>query len=185
MLGIARPHPDIIRPSCDLISYKRATMHSLRSLILSCGLLLCAISGTAGRSSQCRCLFGDPCWPSSSEFARLAEQVSRPLLQPLPPASPCYPASEPSGNCDEVRQSWSNASWRANQPGAMQGANFETFVFQNDTTSACFLNTGLGIPCTQGSVPVTGVDARNDADVQAAVKFAASNNLRLVVKSTG
>ncbi|KAH9898377.1 FAD-binding domain-containing protein [Cubamyces lactineus] len=160
-------------------------MRSLRSLVFPCGLLLCAISGAAGRTPQCRCLYGDPCWPSSSQFARLAEQVSRPLLRPLPPASPCYPASGPSGNCDEVRQSWSNASWRANHPGAMQGANFETFVFQNDTISACLLNTGLGVPCTQGSVPVTGVDARNDADVQAAVKFAASNNLRTVVKSTG
>ena len=67
----------------------------------------------------------------------------------------------------------------------MQIASFETFVFPNKTTSACFNNTALGVPCTQGSVPVVGVDARSDEDVQAAVVFAAAHNLRVVVKSTG
>ena len=134
---------------------------------------------------DCRCLFGDPCWPSPADFARLQKQLSQPLLHPLPPASPCYPLSDPSGNCDEVHRQWSNASWRADQPGAMQGANFETFIFKNGSTSACFMNTALGIPCTQGSVPVVGVDARGDADIQAAVAFAATHNLRVVVKSTG
>ncbi|OSD03413.1 FAD binding domain-containing protein [Trametes coccinea BRFM310] len=134
---------------------------------------------------RCRCLFGDACWPSADDLAELQKQVSQPLLQPLPPASPCYPVSHPSGNCDEIHQQWTNASWRADQAGAMQGENFETFVFSNGTTSACFMNTSLGVPCTQGSVPVIGVDARNDVDVQAAVNFAGSHNLRLVVKSTG
>ncbi|KAI0361589.1 FAD-binding domain-containing protein [Trametes cingulata] len=143
------------------------------------------VTGAAVATSQCRCLFGDTCWPSPSAFSKLAKQVSQPLLRPVPPASPCYPISDPSGDCDAVHRLWTDASWRANQSGAMQGANFETFVFKNDTTSACFMNTSLDIPCTQGSVPVVGVDARTDADVQAAVKFAASHNLRLVVKSTG
>ena len=64
----------------------------------------------------------------------------------------------------------------------MQGSNFETFVFKNGTISVCYNNTSLGAPCEQGSV---GVDARSDADIQAAVRFAATHNLRLVVKSTG
>ncbi|KAI0363913.1 FAD-binding domain-containing protein [Pilatotrama ljubarskyi] len=159
------------------------------ALISLCCLALLPLSGSvtgaAVATSQCRCLFGDACWPSASAFSKLAKQVSQPLLRPLPPASPCYPASDPSGNCDAVHKLWTDASWRANQSGAMQGANFETFVFKNDTTSACFMNTSLDIPCTQGSVPVVGVDARTDADVQAAVQFVAAHNLRLVVKSTG
>ncbi|KAI0778209.1 FAD-binding domain-containing protein [Trametes elegans] len=148
-------------------------------------LLLSSIPASALSISQCRCLFGDPCWPSVSDFSKLARAVSQPLFHPLPPAAPCYPTSDPSGDCDEVHRLWTDAAWRANQSGAMQGANFETFVYKNGTTSACFLDTTLGVPCTQGSVPVVGVDARDDADVQAAVKFAASHNLRLVVKNTG
>ncbi|CDO71586.1 hypothetical protein BN946_scf184911.g56 [Trametes cinnabarina] len=150
-------------------------------------LLNATFSRAAPPSSQdrCRCLFGDACWPSTDDFASLQKQLSQPLLHPLPPASPCYPISHPSGDCDEVHQQWTNASWRAHQPGAMQGENFETFVFSNGTTSACFMDTSLGVPCTQGSVPVIGVDARDDVDLQAAVRFAASHNLRLVVKGTG
>ncbi|KAH9944362.1 FAD-binding domain-containing protein [Epithele typhae] len=136
-------------------------------------------------SSNCRCLFGDPCWPGPAEFARLEHHVSQPLLHPVPPASPCYPVSAPSGDCADVHAQWTNASWRAERPGAMQGAVFETFVFPNGTTSACFMDTALGVPCTQGSVPVVGVDARAIEDVQAAVRFAAAHNLRVVVKTTG
>ncbi|KAI1797904.1 FAD-binding domain-containing protein [Ganoderma leucocontextum] len=139
----------------------------------------------APSSSGCRSLFGDTCWPNATEFSRLQEQLSQPLLHPLPPASPCYPLSDPSGDCDDVHRLWANASFRATQPGAMQGSTFETFVFKNGTISACYNNTSLGVPCEQGSVPVVGVDARSDADIQAAVKFAAAHNLRVVVKSTG
>jgi hypothetical protein len=47
------------------------------------------------------------------------------------------------------------------------------------------MNTTLGVPCEQGSVPIVGVDARSVGDIQAAVKFAVEHNLRLVVKNTG
>ena len=143
------------------------------------------VVGVAVSSSKCRCTFGDSCWPSATEFSTLAKQVSQPLLNPLPPASPCYPLSRPSGDCDAAQRLWTDPAWRANQSGAMQQANFETFVFPNDTTSACFINTALATPCGQGSVPVVGVDARSDADIQAAVKFAAAHNLRVVVKGNG
>ena len=67
----------------------------------------------------------------------------------------------------------------------MQSPNFETYEFANGTIDACYLNTTLGVPCTQGSVSVIGVDARSPSDVQAAVVFAQKYNLRLVVKNTG
>ena len=135
--------------------------------------------------NQCRCLSSDPCWPSSSDFASLASQVSQPLLHPVPPESACYPVSHPSGDCATVQQSTTDGIWRAAQPGAMQSPNFETFTFPNGTISACYLNTTIGAPCQQGSISVIGVDARTVSDVQAAVKFASKHNLRLVVKGTG
>ena len=144
------------------------------------------VAGLGARSSSdCRCLSGDPCWPNATEFSRLQGRLSQPLLYPLPPASPCYALSGPSGDCDQVHRQWTNASFRATLPGAMQASNFETFVSKNGTISACYNNTSLGVSCEQGSVPVVGVDARSDADIQAAVQFAAAHNLRLVVKSTG
>ena len=138
-------------------------------------------------ASACRCLYGHPCWPDANEFATLASQISQPLLHPLPPASACYPPSPsaPSANCSVVIANYTNSDWRSDQPGAMQNTNFETFIFHNDTISACYLNTTLGAPCEQGSVPPVGVDARSESDIQAAVNFAKQHNLKLVVKGTG
>lgn len=136
-------------------------------------------------SSTCRCLFGNPCWPNEGDFANLANQLSQPLLHPLPPPSPCYPPSAPSGNCSEVIANYTNDQWRSDQPGAMEVTNYEVYIFPNKTISACYFNTTLGVPCTQGNVPPVGVDARSAADVQAAVNFAKQHNLKLVVKNTG
>jgi hypothetical protein len=47
------------------------------------------------------------------------------------------------------------------------------------------MNTSLGVPCDQGSVPIIGIDARSVGDIQAAVIFAVKHNLRLTIKNTG
>ena len=64
----------------------------------------------------------------------------------------------------------------------MKASNFETYMFNID---ACFLNTTLGMPCSQGSVPIIGVNAATPEDVQAADQFAVQHDLKLVVKNTG
>jgi len=132
---------------------------------------------------NCRCTFGSECWPSDSEFQALASTVSQPLVHPVPPATPCYDSA--TGNCTDVITSWPNGIWRSDQPGAAEHPNWETYTFPNGTIQGCYLNTLLGIPCQQGSVPVIGVDARTPKDVQEAVKFAGKHNLRLVIKNTG
>ena len=139
----------------------------------------------AASPTTCRCLYGELCWPDINEFATLAGQLSQPLLHPLPPESACYPPSAPSGNCSVVIANSKNGNWRSDQPGSMQSTNFETFISYNGAISACYLNTTLGIPCGQGSVPPVGVDARSASDVQAAVNFAKRHNLKAVIKNTG
>lgn len=67
----------------------------------------------------------------------------------------------------------------------MEAPNFETFMFKNGTIGARYLNTSLGVPCEQGSVPVIGVDARTPQVIQAAISFALQHDLKLVVKNTG
>lgn len=58
-------------------------------------------------------------------------------------------------------------------------------MFNNGTIDACYLDTTLGVPCSQGSVPVIGVNATTLEDVQAAVQFTVQHDLKLVVKNTG
>ncbi|KAG7095768.1 hypothetical protein E1B28_006473 [Marasmius oreades] len=164
------------------------TAVKMRSYLLSCSYfasLAPFVASLTSRGNECRCLYGDACWPNDSDFASLSARVSQSLIHPLPPAAVCYPVGNPSGNCTDVQLHTTDGNWRSDQPGSMQNTNFETFIFPNDTISACYLNTTLGVPCTQGSVPPVGVDARTVEDVQAAVQFAANHNLRLVVKNTG
>ncbi|KIJ63429.1 hypothetical protein HYDPIDRAFT_113442, partial [Hydnomerulius pinastri MD-312] len=120
-------------------------------------------------------------------FSALAEQVTQPLIYPLPPASPCYsgPLANVSTECLTALENQSNGTWRANQPGSMQFPNYEGYTFPNGTISACYMDPSRTFPCEQGSVPVIGVDAHTPSDIQAAVQFAAAHNLRLVVKNTG
>lgn len=134
---------------------------------------------------SCKCLCGQPCWPSHEQFTLLQSELSQPLIYPRPPEAACYPASEPSGNCSDVLLNFTNGRWRSDQPGAMQNVNFETYIFPNGTTGACYLNASLGFPCEQGSVSPLGVDARSVQDIQATVNFAVKHNLKLVVKNTG
>lgn len=156
-------------------------MLALKGLLLASSLALPQLA----LSESCRCLSGENCWPSASDFSQLASTLSVPLLSPVPPESACYPPANPSGNCTEVTLNTFDGVWRSTQPGSMQSPNFETYVFKNGTIDAYYLNTTLGQPCRQGSVPVIGVDARSVADIQAAVKFASTHDLRLVVKNTG
>lgn len=135
--------------------------------------------------SLCKCVYGQKCWPSQQEFSRLASRLSTPLVYPNPTASACYSHSNTSGTCDEVVANYRDAHWRADNPGSLQNINFETFTFSNGTIDACYLNSTLGVPCGQGSIPPVGIDARTVQDVQAAIKFASKHHLRLVIKNTG
>ena len=158
----------------------RTAFHRL-SLLLFLGLS----QHTVQANKDCKCVFGDPCWPSDAEFEKLAAQVSQPLVRPLPPASPCYVSGTNSTECAEVTTNWTDGRWRADHPGAMQSPQFETFTFPNGTIEACYVDTSLGVPCGQGSVSAIGVDARSPSDIAAALAFASEHNLRLVVKNTG
>jgi hypothetical protein len=154
-------------------------------LRLTCFFVSIAVVTSRTGRTTCKCTSDQSCWPTDSDFHTLSLLVSQPLIYPIPPASPCYPPSHPSGNCSEVISSWTNGIWRSNHPGAMQTTDWETFTNPNGTIEACYLNTTLGFPCQQGSVSVIGVDARSPQDIQAAVKFASKHNLRLVIKGTG
>jgi hypothetical protein len=127
----------------------------------------------------CRCLYGQPCWPDAIRFAVLTNQISQPLLHPIPPASACYPPSAPSGDCSVVIANYMNGDWRSDQPGAMQLTNYEVFIFPNKTISACYFNTTSKIFRVDREVYhplVSMLDLR---------MIFRQHNLKLVVKGTG
>ncbi|RPD75195.1 FAD-binding domain-containing protein [Lentinus tigrinus ALCF2SS1-7] len=141
-------------------------------------------SPPANTEPQCRCLYGDPCWPDEDTFAHLTQQLSVPLIHPRPLAHPCYTDPDCPA-CVAVHARWDEGTWRAEHSGATQHPNFETFINPSGNVDACYANSSVGDSCGQGSVPIIGVEARTVADVQAAVTFAAEHNLKLVIKNTG
>ncbi|KAM6494758.1 FAD binding domain containing protein [Amanita muscaria] len=149
-------------------------------------LAVAAVFSPLAQAATCKCLSSQPCWPSASNFSQLASQVSEPLIYPVPPASACYPPFNLSPqSCLETEGHLLDDAWRTNLPGAMISTNFESYTFDNGTIDACYYTLLLGVPCHQGNVAVIGVDARSVSDIQAAVNFAATFYLRLVVKNTG
>ncbi|CAF1113813.1 unnamed protein product [Adineta steineri] len=98
------------------------------------------------------------------------------LVVPQPSAAVCNGKTYDAAACSVANAQWTNATWRSDQIGAMQITNWE------NSSCSIFFNSST---CNQGSVSVLGVDAISAAHVQTTVRFAATNNLRLAIKSSG
>ncbi|CAF0934689.1 unnamed protein product [Rotaria sordida] len=126
---------------------------------------------------RCRCLASNSsCWPNATVWQMFNESINGRLVIPEPSAAVCNERSYNSTACSITKAQWSNATWRSDQVGAMQNHNWE------NSSCSIFVNSST---CNQGSVPVLAVDAISPEHVEATVRFAATNNLRLVIKSTG
>ncbi|CAF0875282.1 unnamed protein product [Rotaria sp. Silwood1] len=104
------------------------------------------------------------------------ESVDGRLVYPKPSAAVCNGNTYNANACAVAKAQWLNSVWRSDQVGAMQNHNWEN--------SSCSVSTN-STKCNQGSVPVVAVNATLPEHVQATVRFAATNNLRLTIKSTG
>ncbi|KAJ3171333.1 hypothetical protein HDU87_008359 [Geranomyces variabilis] len=141
-------------------------------------------------SPPCKCLSADTaCWPSVDTFSKLNTTVGGRLISIRPTAAICYPGAEfNQQNCDIARVNANNSFFAVEQPGTTM---YSWFSGNSDGVNVCPIQPVTGAAydatttCAQGSVSTIGVDARNASDVEATVKFARDNNLRLVVRNTG
>ncbi|CAF3941543.1 unnamed protein product [Rotaria sordida] len=126
---------------------------------------------------RCRCLMNDPtCWPNLSVWQTFNESIGGRLILVQPSAAFCSGDPPNIDVCTNALAQWTNATWRSDQVGAMQNHNWE-----NTSCSEHLEN----ITCTQGSVPRLAVNATTAEHVQATIRLANANNLRLVIKTTG
>lgn len=65
--------------------------------------------------------------------------------------------------------------------GSLIALNWET----QGETGTCFLESPQETACHQGRIPHYSVLARSEKDIQAAVRFAKSHNLHVVIRNTG
>ncbi|KAJ7707672.1 FAD-binding domain-containing protein [Mycena rosella] len=157
----------------------------MKSLSLSLLLLLF----TASRSScgaleiplekrgSCRNVPGSPGYPTAAAWDAFNATISGRLVTVVPSAKFC--TTLPGGACTDAQ--WSSAVFRNTIPGAMSGVNFEQ-GYGLTPPSLCLRNATT---CGQGDVPIYSVEAETVEDIQAAVKFASANNLRVAVKASG
>ncbi|RYP10771.1 hypothetical protein DL764_000467 [Monosporascus ibericus] len=132
-------------------------------------------------SAPCRCQSDEPCWPSTQQWTTLNHSIHGNLFKVQPVAMPCY-ESPSSTACREVTALWSNSSWRAAQPGAVQWENWEAWPEQNES---CYLESASYMRCKQGRISRYSAIVRSEHHIQEAVRFARRHNLRLVIKNSG
>lgn len=172
-----------------------------------------SINDNSNNFTVCRCMPDSECWPSFDSWNELNRSIGGVLVRPSPPASPCYEGPNQNATaCQVAATNWRNPFWRADQVGAMQYANNEAHgnqtcsllsspYFTSSSTSLTSSNTSSpphilpnnasspssspSLQCSQGAVPSYAIEVLDPSHVQTAVTFAAQNNLRLSVKSTG
>ena len=155
--------------------------------LLSVVLLALSFTSFSEAAKTCKCLPGDPCFPSQATWNAFARTLSRPLISDQRPfASVCYNTSSnfsPS-QCSAVVREEFDAATLATLPNTVQLVNFEELV-TNGTVQSCPPDPAPGDICQQGRVPTYGINATTIADIQKTITFASKYNLHLVVKNTG
>lgn len=127
--------------------------------------------------ARCKAVPGSSDWPTQQEWSALNDTLGGQLIKPTPPAAVCHPeqATYNSAVCPTVETEWSTYSFHRDDPVSSVWDNFN-----NDTC----LPDGQ-YTCSPLGYPAYVVNATTAEHVAAGVKFAASNNIRLIVKGTG
>ncbi|XP_055336594.1 uncharacterized protein LOC129587043 [Paramacrobiotus metropolitanus] len=132
---------------------------------------------------NCRCLANSTCWPSSHEWNVFNATVNGQLIIPRPTAYPCYLGiGFNATQCQTIKDSFSDPHFLVQNAGSMQ-----EFIAEEDGALRCSIEAASipGSVCQSGRVSAYGVAVQSVSDIQKAVIYARSRNLRLVIKSTG
>jgi hypothetical protein len=86
-----------------------------------------------GQRYKCKCYPGDPCYPSSTEWAKLNTTVDGNLLAALPPTAPCYKSVDgiPTYNaaaCADVEANFTKEQWTYAPFMSPSGENLTIFA---------------------------------------------------------
>ncbi|KAJ6466817.1 hypothetical protein C8R45DRAFT_1106242 [Mycena sanguinolenta] len=127
------------------------------SLVLVCTLFAHSQPTTAALNKTCRNVPGSPQYPTPIEWNALSATVSGRLITVVP------------------------ALFRATIPGAMNQPNWEQ-GYDLTPPSLCLQN---GTIFQQGDIPLYLVEPETVANIQAAVNFSSTHNLRVILKSSG
>ncbi|CAG7920491.1 unnamed protein product [Penicillium olsonii] len=152
-------------------------MVSLSLLSLIAGLAI-----AAPEAQHCRCRPHEECWPSHQEWSNLNDTIHGNLVAVRPVASVCHGSEFDESACKAVTDQWHDSRWRAAQPGAVQWENWESWAEHDQT---CYIESRNDTKCGQGRVSLYSAKVQTAEDIQKAVNFARTNNLRLAIRNSG
>ncbi|CAG8899453.1 unnamed protein product [Penicillium egyptiacum] len=147
-------------------------------LLLNLSLVGLAL-GSPDSSRDCRCRPHQSCWPADQEWAALNSSVQGNLQPVQPVAAPCHKGNKEA--CTAITEQWTNSTWRASQPGAVQWENWEAWPERNES---CLLETPQ-TACGQGRISLYSILAKSASHIQEGVRFAKRHNLRLAIRNSG
>ncbi|KAF4333738.1 6-hydroxy-D-nicotine oxidase [Fusarium beomiforme] len=129
---------------------------------------------------QCKCVPGQDCWPSASEWQAFDDKIGGGLVKTEPIAQSCYPGpAEDLKQCSYVNKMWSDQDFQTSNPIGrpypynITCAPVDYAAGQEPTT------------CSLGSLPVYAVNATTRSQIRDTIAYARERNLRLVVTGTG
>ncbi|KAF2258396.1 putative FAD-dependent isoamyl alcohol oxidase [Lojkania enalia] len=136
-----------------------------------------------GHTPACKYIPGDAGWPSPKTWSRLNSTIEGRLIATVPIAHVCHDrgafAAYNETACADlaIALQEDGAATLQPQPGEIMNPYFYNIT--------CSPFTSVDTPCELGNRAVYSINVSGPADVQAGLKFARKNNIRLVVKNTG
>ncbi|KAH8900512.1 isoamyl alcohol oxidase [Thozetella sp. PMI_491] len=126
---------------------------------------------------KCRCFPGDSCWPSSSDWATLNATVGGRLVATVPIGSVCHDPTYNETACTALQSAWSLPQTHFESSSSVMQAYF--------ANQSCNPFASESSPCELGNYVRYAVNVSSTGDVAAALAFASSRNIRVVVRNTG
>ncbi|KAK6200842.1 hypothetical protein LQW54_009425 [Pestalotiopsis sp. IQ-011] len=120
---------------------------------------------------------GDSCWPSTATWSQLNATVGGRLIATVPIGSPCHDPNYDAVACAALQDEWTLPTPHLNSSSSVMEPYF--------ANQSCDPFTAQEKPCLLGNYVHYAVNVSSAADVAATVKFAKSNNIRLVIRNTG
>lgn len=124
----------------------------------------------------------DATWPSIEHWAALNESIDGSLLRTRPVAASCYnQATANSTTCNTAIANWTQPAFHASLP--------ESIDYPLYANNSCLPPGTTGFTkekgCSLGALPQYIVNVTSETHIATAMSWAASRNIRIVVKGTG
>ncbi|KAF2848176.1 FAD-binding domain-containing protein [Plenodomus tracheiphilus IPT5] len=139
--------------------------------------LFCATLASCRNSTCCKVFPGDAKWPSQPEWDAFNQTVGGRLVATVPLGAPCHGSSFDNATCAALKSEWQTEKIHYTSSSSIMApffANQSCDPFQPQERS-----------CELGNYVRYAVNASGSEDVQRTIAFAASKDIRLVVRNTG